>query len=355
MKTKSGWKSGTRAFTLIELLVVIAIIALLISILLPALKEARNLAYTTEEIAHGQQKMVAWHTYGNDNKESAFTGYIPWAVGHLNNQATDKVWLHPDPWRKNFMVEGNIIKVNGLRWMGATGLPDDGQMLERATRKDFQARNPNPSSMNPGWSPPTLLYDDTTALRGRGVGFGYHPTLGQNTVYVGGSWGRGAFPRYTRAVPAQIGHPAEGTFYVTHMHQVHRPSDLITFTSAWGVDVSTYSSFSSTNYGRNPMAGGSTSKTVPGYWEVLPPRGGYPTNTSAGAASPSSDAWVSSNNYKPKVHNNPRDWGMVHARHKGKAVTAQIDGHVELQSLEQLRDMRKWANEADRPDWTFRF
>jgi hypothetical protein len=34
-------------------------------------------------------------------------------------------------------------------------------------------------------------------------------------------------------------------------------------------------------------------------------------------------------------------------------VTAVFDGHAESQSIEQLRDMRKWSNKANKPDWDF--
>lgn len=351
MKTRPSNRS-TGAFTLIELLVVIAIITLLISILLPALKEARELAYTAEEQSHAKQKITAWHNYALDNKDAAFTGYIPWAVGHLNNQPTPLVWLHPDPWFKNFMVEGNVIKINGLRWLGATGMGEEGHMIHRATRRDFSTRGTNPSSMNPGWQPPTTLYD--TDVSGRAPAMAFHPSLGMNLVYVGGSWGRGAFSGYVRGgnfgiPPAQIGHPRQGKFYVTHIHEVNRATDLMVFSSSWGIDVKSVGSYSGYgSYGRNPVTLANQHSLVPGFWQVLPPRAGYP-------ATDSSPNWIASNRFNPKQRIDPVSWGYVHARHKGRSVTAMVDGHVEMQTLEQLRDMRKWANKADRPDWTFRY
>ncbi len=30
-----------------------------------------------------------------------------------------------------------------------------------------------------------------------------------------------------------------------------------------------------------------------------------------------------------------------------------VDGHVENQSIEDLRDMMKWSNFADKRDWNF--
>jgi hypothetical protein len=49
----------------------------------------------------------------------------------------------------------------------------------------------------------------------------------------------------------------------------------------------------------------------------------------------------------------PSTWGMVHPRYFNRATKAMFDGHVEGQTIEQMRDMRKWSNYANRPDWNF--
>ncbi|MBX3404747.1 MAG: prepilin-type N-terminal cleavage/methylation domain-containing protein [Phycisphaeraceae bacterium] len=341
-------QSGRRAFTLIELLVVITIIALLISILLPALAGARAAAYAMREEAAGQQKGVAWHTYAVDNQDAAFTGYIPWAVGHLNNQITTKVWLHPDPWMHNFMVEGNVIKPGGLRFMGATGMPLDSLMIHKQTANDFRSRPNIPTQQNITWSPPTTLYD--TDVGSLAAAMAYHHSLGMNSTYVGGSWHRGAMQGYQVASAAnnwqaRIGHPPR-LWYVTHLHQVLKPDRLYVFASSRGVDVRTTGSFAGAgNYGRNPFNWTPGTAVVPGYWEVTPPRSGYPTNSTA------MPAWPVSNSFSEI--SNPITYGYVHPRHARKAITVSIDGHVERNSLEQMRDMRRWANKADRPDWNF--
>lgn len=335
-------KSSSRraAFTLIELLIVVTIITLLISILLPALKQARLAAYALREQASGQQKGVAWHNYATDNKDAAFTGYIPWAVGHLYNALTPKIWLHPDPWYPGYFVEGNVIKINGLRFMGATGMPIDGLMVDKRIASDFNSRNIT-AQQNPGYSPPTTLYDSDVGSRAAAMA--YHPSLGFNSTYVGGNWHRGAMQGFQTGNPGQIGHPRP-KWYVTHLNEIIKTDRLYLFASARGVDIKTTGSFSSTNYGRNPAAWTAGSTVVPGFWEVVPPRSGYPTNSQT-------MTWVASNTFHEQT--NPAQWGFVHPRHGRKAVTVSTDGHVEMNSLEQMRDMRRWANKADRPDWNF--
>ncbi|MGE3108339.1 MAG: type II secretion system protein [Phycisphaerales bacterium] len=327
-------------FTLIELLVVIAIIALLISILLPALRGGQLLARKAKEMSAAQQKMVAWATYGNESNDDAFTGYIPWAAGHFNNAPGRFYWFHPDPFTPPYMTEGNVIKVNGMRWMGATEMPMDALMVDRATFADFASRPIGPYTLNQSATPRTVLYDSSVATQAAAMA--YHPSLGLNSVYVGGSWHRGAFPGYSPS--GGPGHPRP-KWYVTKISEVRRTDTLMVFSSARGVDIKSTGSFGATNYGRNPATYNASSIVVPGFWEVCPPTAGYPTNSAT-------VAWVASNKYQEVA--DPKNWGFVDARHGGAAVTAMADGHVTMQTLSDLRDMRKWANHADRADWTFR-
>lgn len=335
-----GTESTQRAFTLIELMVVVLIISLLLAILLPALRGAKQLGAQVKEMAAGQQKLIAWSHYAYENKEAAFTGYIPWAAGHLYNAAGQNVWLHPDPWVPGRMVEGNVIKMNGLRWMGATGMTLDELQIHKPTADSFRNR-PNVAALANG-APPTTLYDSSIGTLAAAMAF--HPSLGMNTTYVGGNWHRGAMQGYT--VGGGMGHPRPRKWYVTHLHEVRRSDALMVFSSARGVDIAGTGTFGSTSWGRNPAPFSAASIVVPGYWEVVPPRVGFPQN-----APDPMGAWVVSNKFDPIV--NPRAWGFVDPRHNTKAVTVMVDGHVELQGLAQLRDMRRWANKATSPDWNF--
>jgi hypothetical protein len=35
-----------------------------------------------------------------------------------------------------------------------------------------------------------------------------------------------------------------------------------------------------------------------------------------------------------------------------KTVVGAIDGHAEALSIDEIQDMQRWSNIADRPDWT---
>lgn len=351
-------RRSLRAFTLIELLVVIAIIALLISILLPALGEARKAAEALREQAGASQEGRAYMVYSNDNRDCTMTGYIPWSVGHLNNKIGPLVWLHPDPFNPDYMVEGNVIKVPGLRFMGATGLPAEALMMNKATFKNFQARPLNPSYNN-GYSPRTVLYDGSVTEKS--AAYAYHSSLGLNYVYVGGSASQGAYKNYNHGDPditkANIGHSTKA-HYITKVSDTLRTDKLLLGTSARGVDVGSIGGWTGQNnyWGGQNMTWTTASPIVPGFWTILPPKPEYAAGGATGTGGGGTPvttriSWVISNKFN-KV-SNPTDWGYVDPRWNNRAVSLMMDGHVDMLTLEQLRDMRRWANKADRPDWTY--
>jgi prepilin-type N-terminal cleavage/methylation domain-containing protein len=137
------------------------------------------------------------------------------------------------------------------------------------------------------------------------------PSLGLNTTWLGGDETDGGFnPAYRDTF---------GRFYVTRITEVIHPDRLMAFASARGGDPTSQLG----------------EATFEGYFRIRSP---YFTSA----------RW--SEDFQPDAP--PVEYGYISPRYQDSAVVAFIDGHVDTLTAKQLRDMRYWANKADREDWT---
>lgn len=139
------------------------------------------------------------------------------------------------------------------------------------------------------------------------------PSLGMNIQHVGGAARNLGFA-FDRHFERLL-----GRFYVTRIDEPQRPSRLIVFASA-RADPSLL-----------PRFGG----PIRGYFRLEPPTHGA--------------GWEP--RYDPQAPFPGLNSGFVDLRHMGRAVAAIFDGHAETLGWEEIRDMRRWSDRADAPDW----
>ena len=175
------------------------------------------------------------------------------------------------------------------------------------------------------------LYQDLplpNSLNDSPVGYDYlislYPSFGLNSYFVGGHDGEGQ--AFNPIITQQL-----GTFWVRRDSQVRRPTDLIVFASA-------------RRYATNAEAGffSFDDQHVPGYFKITPPR----------FVRALGERWESTYNPHGVADGDyGRNSGHVDLRHNDKAIVALFDGHSESLAWDELRDMRRWADQADAPDW----
>jgi prepilin-type N-terminal cleavage/methylation domain-containing protein len=136
-----------------------------------------------------------------------------------------------------------------------------------------------------------------------------YPSLGLNATWVGGDENQGGFNASFQQ--------AFGKFYVSRMAEIRRTAQLIVFGSARGID---------------PMAL-ADGKIEEGYFRVRSPN--FTESQWAAAYDPADAA----------------SCGQLSSRNGNRTVVGLADGHVEAKQVEELRDMRMWADRADVPDW----
>ncbi len=146
-----------------------------------------------------------------------------------------------------------------------------------------------------------------------------HPSFGMNSVFVGGHRdGRIHDPGYTGGGRGGGSSSLPADFWVLQPGDAWNPSNLIVFAS------SRYS----------PPEGFSD---YVGFYRLNAPK------------SPAGPAWGS---YRPDI---PASLGFVSLEYGGKAIVAHLDGNVRLLDETELRDMRRWSNQAamyDDPDFS---
>lgn len=243
----------------------------------------------TEEMARGSQLIVATLAYAQDWKSAILPGYAPptFRAADSSGRVLSGLVAQRYPWRMAPYFNYEI-----------RGFYDKKLYAEYAQLRG----ETSPSSFN--------NFDYFVSLS---------PALGMNTYFVGGDF---EFPNALAYNTSQW-----GSFFIRKIDDAYNPANLLAFTSAHGVD---------------PLR---NNQPVDGFHRVLPPRW------------PNRPTWPTP--YDPTV--NPEVFGHVKPRWGGsgltsggiggKAVVAYLGGNVGTETIDGLRDMRKWANQADSPDW----
>lgn len=296
---KNNPSTHSKAFTLIELLVVIAIISVLIGILLPALGSARASARAVREQAGMAQLLVAYQMYADDNRGKLLTGFLS------NDHWAAMVEDHSEP--KD--LRGNSVgAIAGKRYpwrlIPYLDYQFDGIYLDPTVTESLSS---SLDAVNNSMHDESLQY--VASL---------YPSFGLNSYFVGGGANGDNLPW------SEAGRRIFGKMHVDKLHQVRRPSYLMSFSTARSIAEPSLLP----GYG-----------LVEGYFIVKPPH----------LYSTSGRQW--DDVYVANTETPESNSGGVSLRHKGKGIAGMLDGHAEQWGWEDYNDMQHWSNNATKADW----
>ena len=299
----------TSAFTLIELLVVIAIIATLIGILLPALGGARESARAVREQAGMSQVLVAYTLYSDDHRGKLLTGFL--SDNHWEEMVRDNT-VPKD--LKGDSVGSTAGKRYPWRLIPYMDFQFDGLYMDHRVVEGLASElDADLDSFHNTGSEDEILQGESMRYVAS-----LYPSFGLNSYFVGGGANGDSLPWSAN------GRRVFGKLHVDKMHQIQRPSYLMSFSSARSIAEPSLLP----GYG-----------LVEGYFIVKPPHL-YST-----APRQWEDAYVARTDFPD---NNS---GGVSLRHKGKGIAGMLDGHAEQWGWDDYNDMQHWSNDATRKDW----
>ena len=302
-------RQALSAFTLIELLVVIAIIGLLVGLLIPSLRSIRRSGALAKELSAERQLMVAYRSYAYDHRGALLPGY--YFTDDIDG--VDEPLDATDEWGTLFDQrlgpEGSLTAAR-YPWRIAPYL--DYNFSSLYLDPHLQARFTS--------YPDDAAYPDAVAKLSK------YPAFGINAIFLGGHSYFDAFD-LTSGIER---------YYATRISEVKHPARLIVFAS------------SRVNGDLSPFDG----SMIEGFHEVR---------------APNPASW--SQQYQVECESSgcdTADFGFVSLRHPGlKAAIGFFDGHTGTLTygfdpndpdgdpgiVDNIRDMRYWADQADGFDW----
>ena len=312
-----------RGLTLVDVVACLAVVTLLCVALVPS--AVRNADVTRDQREEYTAKLMArtLSSYALDNADAVAPAAPHWGWVHPSTPSPTMPQMLPhDPYNANRRMSGSVPKVFTPHLIDGRETRVEDLQSDPATAALFSQRSRQPFSVSGDIAEYAVNTAQSATM--------WQPSFGYNGVFIGGSYRHGAFLSSPTGIPAN----PNAVHYVQRVSQVVSPDRLIGFATARGADI--VNSGAWWNWGAAPPNGGSVR---PGYWLVTPPQ-----------ASLNSIAWSGSNTFSSLSL--PSTWGNLDCRAgNSKAMVVQLDGSGQTLSIDSLRDMRRWANQATSRDW----